>query len=403
MRGFTAPPSTKSRFRFNGDGSLFRRFPARFKVDTMSIDMTKPVPRPGILDIAAYVPGKEHAPGVARVFKLSSNETPLGASPKAIAAFRSAADQLERYPDGQATELRQAIAEVNGLNPANILCGNGSDELLGLLCHVYLAPGDEAIITEHGFLVYKIQIMGAGAAPVTVPEKDCTVDVDAILSAVTPKTKMVFIANPGNPTGTYVPVSDIRRLQAGLPKHVVLVLDAAYAEYVRRNDYEAGIELVSGNANVVMTRTFSKVYGLAALRIGWMFGPAEIIDALNRVRGPFNMNSAAIVAGAAAMRDQAFIEEAIAHNLLWIDKLTAAFETIGLKVTPSVANFVLIHFPEIDGKRATEADTFLTSRGYILRAVRGYGFPNALRMSVGTEEANRGVIEALGEFMGRKA
>ena len=369
----------------------------------MSIDMTKPVPRPGILDIAAYVPGKEHAPGVARVFKLSSNETPLGASPKAIAAFRSAADQLERYPDGQATELRQAIAEVNGLNPANILCGNGSDELLGLLCHVYLAPGDEAIITEHGFLVYKIQIMGAGAAPVTVPEKDCTVDVDAILSAVTPKTKMVFIANPGNPTGTYVPVSDIRRLQAGLPKHVVLVLDAAYAEYVRRNDYEAGIELVSGNANVVMTRTFSKVYGLAALRIGWMFGPAEIIDALNRVRGPFNMNSAAIVAGAAAMRDQAFIEEAIAHNLLWIDKLTAAFETIGLKVTPSVANFVLIHFPEIDGKRATEADTFLTSRGYILRAVRGYGFPNALRMSVGTEEANRGVIEALGEFMGRKA
>jgi histidinol-phosphate aminotransferase len=373
------------------------------KVDPMSTDMTKPVPRPGILDIAAYVPGKEHAPGVARVFKLSSNETPLGASPKAIAAARAVADQLERYPDGQANELRQAIADVQGLNPANLICGNGSDELLGLLCHVYLGTGDEAIITEHGFLVYKIQIMGAGATPVTVGEKDHTVEVDAILAAVTAKTKMVFIANPGNPTGTYVPVSEIRRLHASLPKNVILVLDAAYAEYVRRNDYEAGIELVSSNANVVMTRTFSKAYGLAALRVGWMFAPAEIIDALNRLRGPFNMNAAAIAAGAAAMRDQAFIETAVSYNRMWIDKMTSALEAIGLQVTPSVANFVLIHFPDVDGKRAPEADDFLTSRGYILRAVRGYGFPNSLRMSIGPEEANRGVIETLGEFMGRKA
>jgi histidinol-phosphate aminotransferase len=369
----------------------------------MSTDMTKPVPRSGILDIAAYVPGKEHAPGVARVFKLSSNETPLGASPKAIAAARTAADHLERYPDGQAKELRQAIADVHGLNPANIMCGNGSDELLALLCHVYLGTGDEAIVTEHGFAIYKIQAMGAGATPVTVKEKDCTVDVDAILAAVTKKTKMVFIANPGNPTGTYVPVSEIRRLQASLPKNVILVLDAAYAEYVRRNDYEAGIELVSSNANVVMTRTFSKIYGLAALRIGWMFAPAEIIDALNRVRAPFNMNAMAIAAGAAAMRDQAFTETAVTYNLLWIDKVTSALEAIGLKVTPSVANFVLVHFPDNDGKRAPEADDFLTSRGYIVRAVRGYGFPNALRMSVGTEEANRGLIETLGEFMGRTA
>ena len=369
----------------------------------MNSEIIKPVPRPGILDIAAYVPGKEGVPGVARVYKLSSNETPLGASPKAIAAFKAAADELERYPDGQATELRKAIAEVNGLNAANILCGNGSDELLGLLCHVYLAPGDEAVITEHGFLVYKIQIMGAGATPVTVKEKDCTVDVDAILAAVTDKTKMVFIANPGNPTGTYVPVSEIRRLHAALPKNVILVLDAAYAEYVRRNDYEAGLELVSSNANVVMTRTFSKAYGLAALRVGWMFGPAEIVDALNRIRGPFNMNSAAIAAGAAAMRDQAFVETAVAYNLLWLDKLTSALEAIGLKVTPSVANFVLIHFPDVDGKRAADADDLLTSRGYILRAVRGYGFTNSLRMSIGPEEANRGVIETLGELMGRAA
>ncbi|WP_221149240.1 histidinol-phosphate transaminase [Rhizobium bangladeshense] len=365
--------------------------------------MSKPVPRPGILDIAAYVPGKEHAPGVARVYKLSSNETPLGASPKAIEAFRAAADNLGRYPDGQAIELREAIAAVHGLNPANILCGNGSDELLGLLCHVYLGAGDEGIITEHGFLVYKIQILGAGATPVVVREKDYTVDVDAILAAVTERTKIVFVANPGNPTGTYVPVSEIRRLQAGLPKHVVLVLDAAYAEYVRRNDYEAGIEVVSSNSNVVMTRTFSKAYGLAALRVGWMYAPSEIVDAVNRVRGPFNLNAPAIAAGAAAIRDQAFVQQAVAFNQTWIETLTQALEAIGLKVTPSVANFVLIHFPEVDGKRASDADEFLTSRGYILRAVRGYGFPNALRMSVGPEEANRGVIAALGEFMGRQA
>jgi histidinol-phosphate aminotransferase len=372
------------------------------KVDSMSTEMSKPVPRPGILDIAAYVPGKEHAPGVEKVFKLSSNETPFGASPKALEAYRAAAEHLERYPDGQAKELRQAIADVHGLNPANILCGSGSDELLGLLCHAYLGAGDEGIVTEHGFLIYKIQIMGAGATAVTVREKDCTVDVDAILAAVTEKTKIVFIANPANPTGTYVPVSEIRRLQAGLPRHVLLVLDAAYAEYVRRNDYEAGLELVSGNSNVVMTRTFSKIYGLAALRVGWMYGPQEIVDALQRVRMPFNLNAAAIAAGAAAIRDQAFTEKAVAHNTLWIERMTNALTVMGLTVTPSVANFVLIHFPDIEGKRAAQADDFLTNRGFILRAVRSYGFANALRLSIGTEEANLGVIAALNEFMGRK-
>ncbi|MBP1852181.1 pyridoxal phosphate-dependent aminotransferase [Rhizobium halophytocola] len=367
----------------------------------MSNDALKPVPRKGILDIAAYVPGKEHAPGVARVFKLSSNETPLGPSPHAIEAFRQSVGHLELYPDGQATALREAIASVHGLNTANILCGNGSDELLGLLCQCYLSAGDEGIITEHGFLVYKIQILGSGGTPVVVKEKDCQVDVDAILAAVTQKTKIVFIANPGNPTGTYLPVSEVRRLQAGLPRHVLLVLDAAYAEYVRESDYEAGIELVSNSRNVVMTRTFSKIYGLAALRIGWMYAPLDIIDAVNRLRGPFNLNAPAIAAGAVAIRDRDFVETAIEHNLLWLDKLTHAFEAIGLKVTPSVTNFLLIHFPDVDGKRSDDADAFLTSRGYILRAVKGYGFANSLRMTVGTEEANRGVIETLGEFMGR--
>lgn len=362
---------------------------------------TKPVPRLGVMDIAAYVPGKEHAGGVARVYKLSSNETPLGASPKAIAAFKTAAEKLELYPDGQARMLRDAIAEVHGLNPANILCGNGSGELLSLLANIYLGPGDEAIITEHGFLLYRIQILAAGGTPVTVKETDRRVDVNAILAAVTERTKIVFVTNPGNPTGTYVPYADIKRLHASLPAHVILVLDAAYAEYVRRNDYEAGIELVSANRNVVMTRTFAKVYGLAALRIGWIYGPAEIIDTMNRVRGPFNINTPALVAGAAAMRDQAHVATAVAHNQLWLTRVSEALTALDLEVTPSVTNFILIHFPDSDGKRASDADTFLTERGFVLRAVSSYGFPNALRMTIGSEEANSGVIAALTEFMER--
>jgi histidinol-phosphate aminotransferase len=376
-------------------------FPA-LKADPMSLASKSPQPRPGILDIAAYVPGKEHAPGVAKVHKLSSNETPLGASPRAIEAFQAAAFNLERYPDGQARALREAIGAVHGLNPANILCGNGSDELLGLICHTYLAPGDEGIITEHGFLVYKIQIMAAGGTPVTVKEQNATVDVDAILAAVTERTKLVFLANPANPTGTYIPADEVRRLHAALPEGVLLVLDAAYAEYVRRNDYAAGLELVSASRNVVMTRTFSKIYGLAGLRIGWMYAPPEVIDAVDRVRGPFNLSAVSIAAGAAAVRDQAFVAVAVDHNLTWLERVGRALEALGLTLTPSVTNFVLIHFPDEDGKRAIDADTFLTARGYILRAVAAYGFPNALRMTIGSQEANEGVIAALTDFMGRK-
>lgn len=363
----------------------------------------KPTPRPGIMDIAAYVPGKDHVEGVAKVYKLSSNETPLGPSPKAIAAMQEIAGHLEIYPDGQATKLREAIAGLYGLNTKNIVCGNGSDELLGLLAHIYLGEGDEAIITEHGFLVYKIQIMANGGIPVTVKEKDATVDVDAILAAVTDKTRLVFIANPGNPTGTYVPFSEIRRLHENLPPNVLLVLDAAYAEYVRRNDYGAGIELVSESENVVMTRTFSKVYGLAALRVGWLYGPSHIVSAIERVRGPFNLNAAAISAAAAAVSDTGFTEKAIEHNTKWLETLTREFEALGLTVTPSVTNFLLIHFPDEDGLRAPDADRYLSSKGYVLRAVAGYGFPNALRMTVGTEEANLGVIAALKSFLAGKA
>jgi len=369
------------------------------KIMTNQQNLSRPQPKAGLLEIAAYVPGKEHVEGVAKVYKLSSNETPIGPSPHAIEAYRYWADHLSIYPDGQAEALREAIAETQGLNIANIICGNGSDELLGLLCQTYLAPGDESIITEHGFAVYKIQTLGAGATPVTVKEKNERIDVDAILAAVSPRTKIVFIANPANPTGTYLPFEEVRRLHAGLPKHVLLVLDAAYAEYVRRNDYEAGLELVSSNENVVMTRTFSKIHGLPGLRIGWMYAPLHVIDAVNRIRGPFNMNSAAIAAGSAAIRDRNHVEKSVAYNEQWLTWLTQEFTKLGLRVTPSVTNFLLVHFPDDEAHAADKADAWLCSHGYILRRVGGYGFPNALRMTVGPEEANRGVVAALTEFL----
>jgi histidinol-phosphate aminotransferase len=361
--------------------------------------LLRPTPRPGILDISPYVPGKSGAPGAARVFKLSTNETPLGPSPKARAAFREVAERLEIYPDGSSTALREAIGRAEGLDPARILCGAGSDELFTLLAQGYLTHGDEGLFTEHGFLMYRIVILAAGAKPVAVPETNFQADVDAILSYVTPRTKIIFLANPNNPTGTYLPFEEVRRLRAGLPPHVLLVLDAAYAEYVGRNDYGVGFELVDQHDNIVVTRTFSKVHGLAALRLGWMYGPPDIIDALNRFRDPFNVSAAASAAGVAAIADREHVARAVAHNEHWRQWLTETISAIGLNVTPSAANFVLIHFPERPGCTAPEADAFLTKRGLVLRAVGNYGLPNALRMTVGTEEANRLVVEALGQFV----
>jgi histidinol-phosphate aminotransferase len=363
---------------------------------------SRPQPRPGVLDISPYVPGKSSAPGVAKVFKLSSNETPLGPSPKAIAAYNEIGKHLEDYPDGAATALREAIGQAFGLDPDRIVCGAGSDDILNLIARAYLKDGDEAIHATHGFLVYPIATIGAGAKPVVAPETDYTANVDHLLAAVTEKTKVVFLANPNNPTGTYIPFDEVKRLHRGLPPHVLLVLDAAYAEYVERNDYESGIELVATSENVVMCRTFSKIYGLAALRLGWMYGPDHVVDAVNRIRGPFNVNAPAIAAGVAAMRDTAHVERARAHNTKWLAWLTDEMRELGLKVTPSVGNFLLIHFPETPGRTAKEADAFLTKRGLILRAVAGYKLPHALRMTVGTEEANKLVVAALKEFLGRK-
>lgn len=358
----------------------------------------RPQPKSGILDISAYVPGKSSAKG-EKVHKLSSNESPIGASTRAIEAYKAAAGKLELYPDGGAMALREAIANRYGLQAENIVCGAGSDELLQLLAHAYLGPGDEAVYSQYGFLVYPIAISSNGATSVIAPETDYLADVDAILARVTVRTRMVFLANPNNPTGRYLPFSEVKRLHAGLPKDVMLVLDAAYAEYVRRNDYEAGIELVATSENVVMTRTFSKIHGLAALRIGWAYCPAHVADVLNRVRGPFNMNAPAIAAGAAAIADQEFVERAISHNENWLPWLTRELEVIGLTVTPSVGNFVLVHFPSDFKHNAHSADSYLQDNGFIVRRMDAYGLPGALRITVGTEEANRGLVSCLKAFL----
>ena len=360
---------------------------------------TGPVPQPGILDIAAYVPGESSVPGGMTPIKLSSNESPLGPSPEAIAAFRKASESLERYPDGGAVELRQAIARVYGLNADRLVCGAGSDELIGLITHAYVGTDDETLFPEHGFLMYKIATLSNGGVPVTAPEKHLHADVDALLERVTPRTKLVYLANPNNPTGTYIPFEEVRRLHARLPKSTILVLDAAYCEYVRRNDYEAGIELVASSENVVMMRTFSKIYGLAALRLGWAYCPSGIADVLNRVRGPFNVSAPAIAAGIAAIEDKAHLEAAVLHNEKWLPWVSAELETLGLKITPSVGNFILIHFPVGGAHTAAAANEFLKSRAVILRAVGAYKLPHCLRMTIGTEAENRAVVAAFGDFM----
>ena len=365
--------------------------------------MSRLVPKPGILDIAPYKPGKspQQKPGI-KAFKLSANETPFGPSPKARQAYLDAAAHLEDYPEGTARILREAIGQAYGLNPDRIVCGCGSDELLNLLANVYLGPGDEAISTTHGFLVYPIATLANGATNVVAAETDFTANVDAILKLVTPRTKIVWIANPNNPTGTYVPFDEIKRLRSSLPEGVLLVLDAAYSDYVTRNDYGAGLELVATTDNTVMTHTFSKIHGLAALRVGWMFAPAAIVDAVNRIRNPFNVSIPAMRAAVAAIQDAAHVQMSRLHTDQWRSWLTEEINKLGLKVTPSVANFVLIHFPEQRGKTAAEADAFLTDRGLVLRAVSSYGLPNALRMTIGVEEANRRVVDALRDFMAAK-
>jgi histidinol-phosphate aminotransferase len=360
-----------------------------------------PSPRPGVLAVNPYVPGRSKLAGAGAVIKLSSNETPLGPSPLAVEAYREAASRLDRYPDSTYASLREALGAAYGLNPAHIVCGNGSDELFHVIAQAYLGPGNEAIYTEHGFLVYRIAILAAGAEPVIAPERNLTADVDTILERVTPRTRAVFIANPNNPTGTYLAHQDVRRLRNGLPENVLLVLDGAYAEYVNKNDYEAGIELVATTPNTVMTRTFSKIYGLAAARVGWAYAPVPVAEALNRIRSPFNLGQPSAEAAVAALGDRAHIDNAKAHNERWRDIVTRELRAMGYDVPESAGNFVLIPFGTEPGRTAQDADAYLNSKRIILRQLGSYKLPQALRMTIGLEHENRATLDALRDFADR--
>lgn len=360
--------------------------------------MTLPTPQPGILDISPYQGGESALEGLARVIKLSSNEGALGSSPKAQAAFNAASTELHRYPDGGCTALRKAIATRWGVDGQRVVCGSGSDELIGLLVKAYCGPGDEIVQSAHGFLMYAIYAKGVGAKAVMAAETNLTHDVDAMLAAVTDKTRIVFVANPNNPTGTYISADELKRLREGLREDILLVIDAAYAEYVHRNDYSNGVELVESTPNTVMLRTFSKIFGLGGCRVGWAYCPEAIADVLNRLRSPFNVGGPSQAAATAAVLDAEFTALATQHNDYWLNWLTEEVTKLGLTTTDSVCNFALVKFPE-GAKNATAADDFLRAKGIIVRRVAGYGLPEWLRITIGTAEETQLTVAALTEFM----
>lgn len=355
-------------------------------------------PQPGILDIALYQGGKAHVAGMTNVVKLSSNENPFGPSDRAKEAFQRSVHSLHRYPSTDHASLREAIADVHGLDASRVICGVGSDEIITFLCQAYAGPKDEVVFTEHGFLMYRISALAAGATPVEVRERERTTDVDAILAACNRRTKLVFIANPNNPTGTMISNAEIARLADGLPRQAILVLDGAYAEYVE--GYDGGLAILEARSNVVMTRTFSKIYGLGGLRIGWGYGPQAIIDVLNRIRGPFNLSSTQLEAAEAAVRDQDFVNRCRAENARMRHWLSEALAELGVPSDTSMANFVLARFASEE--EAVACDTFLQQQGLIVRRVAGYKLPHCLRITVGDEASCRRVAHAVAQFKGVK-
>ncbi|WP_119303494.1 pyridoxal phosphate-dependent aminotransferase [Dongia deserti] len=355
--------------------------------------------RPGILDIAAYVPGDHSLPGEGPIHRMASNEGALGASPDAVEAYRTLAAELHRYPDGATKSLRVALGREHNIDPEQIVCGAGSDDVLQLLVRAYAGPGDDVLYSQHGFLVYPIAAKAVGATPVAAPETDLRTDVDALLKAVTPRTRICFVANPNNPTGSYVTHDELKRLRAGLPENVLLVIDAAYAEYVDVPDYETGLDMVRGADNVVMTRTFSKIFGLAALRLGWAYCPPAIADVLNRIRGPFNVPAPAQAAGVAALADRGHLAKAKAHNDYWLPWFTQRMRALGLHPYPSVANFVLVKFPADPKLNAEAALKFLNAQRILPRRVAAYGLPDCLRITIAEESAVKACADALEAFV----
>lgn len=363
--------------------------------------MSGPTARRGIMDMSPYVPGASKVDGLAKTIKLSSNEGALGPSPKAVDAYRAISEDLHRYPDGGSVELRQAIGARHGLDPDRLVCGAGSDELLALLARAYAGHGDEILFGEYAFTMYPLFALSVGATPVKAPETDYTISVDAMLAKVTDRTRMVYIANPNNPTGTMISQEDMSRLRDGLRDDILLVIDAAYAEYVTRNDYSAGIELVDAGENVVMTRTFSKIYALGGMRLGWIYCPPAIADVLNRIRPPFNVTSAAQAAGVASVNDVEFITRSRDHNTAWLPWLSDRLTGLGLDVIPSCGNFVLVRFPDSPGKTAADAMAFLNTRGIIPRSTASAGIPDGVRITVGREDEMRATVEAITDFLGQ--
>ncbi|MCA1776314.1 MAG: histidinol-phosphate transaminase [Paracoccaceae bacterium] len=360
----------------------------------MANDIT---PQPGILEIALYKGGASTAPGFENVLKLSSNENPLGAPDSAKEAVRRASHDLHRYPSTDHAALRHAIADVWKLDAEKIVCGNGSGEILKLLTEGFAGPGDEVLFTEHGFSMYPIYAHASGATPVIVSERERVVDVDAILAAATDRTKVVFLANPANPTGTMLGPREIERLAEELPGQAILALDGAYAEFVE--GYDAGAKLVEKRENVIMSRTFSKIYGLGGLRIGWGYGPQRIVDVINRIRGPFNLSVAALAAAEAAVRDGAWLERCRAENARCRDWMANALAELGVPSDTSTANFILARFASED--EANACDEYLKSQGILVRRVAGYGLPQCLRITVGDEASCRRVVHAVSQFKGQ--
>lgn len=358
-----------------------------------------PRPRPELLQLDPYVQGKSGIAGIREPVKLSSNESAYGPSPRAIEAYHAAAARIHRYPDGSQTELRHAIAATHGLAPGRVVCGNGSEELIGLLIRSYVGAGEELLLSENHFMMCSIYGRIQGASLQFAPEHAGRVSVEALLERVTERTRMVAIANPNNPTGTLLERAQIARLHAGLPSHVLLLLDGAYAEYVEDEDFDAGVELAAGAANVVMTRTFSKIYGLAGLRIGWAYCPEHVLEILQRIRTPFNASTPAMAAAAAAVRDVEYVREIRARNGRELRRIRGALLDLGLHVLPSATNFYLVDFGGRRGKSALAAARFLESRGVIPRPVRSGASDQALRITVGLPEENDQALAALAAYV----